>query len=928
MTSRLKRKLGELGVDTSSNRANENFCLIGTPLPPLEKTKDINEFVPLWKQEVRDEKGRRRLHGAFTGGFSAGYFNSVGSKEGWTPSTFVSSKSDRAKKKASRPEDFMDEEDLQELRDSRKLVDMTEEMDLTGGTQAELQQRNAIVNDEKDSVANALEATLLPAPKDSAGARVLRKMGWKPGQGIGPRISYRERKLQDLQTTNKKMLTLAEVKVTEEEEEASKHTYPRRDTPVLLAERKDNFHGLGYIPKAGLLDSLARSNAETSIGPKLSAGFGLGALNDAEDDDIDIYDNGYNPGKSRLAYDISQPEDDAFTIHKSSRRQDAGTGRRPNAARAMFSSGLPVLPGFVISETPAVEDKWYPGPEVPKGWTPNPKRVWDADANKENIESGVRKSEPMPYHKWKTGMTADQRGELLGETPLPAAPRSVFEYMSQKDRERLQSVSVSIASGSIPTATPPEIRLPCIEPQIAQAALRGFQPFTSDLKKQERYTAYLMSQADPDSKPPDLLKPLPGQRIDEFNKELEDYSKAANIFKPMSGLMAGRFTSAVVMEQGPKIHEGLHTPSSEEIERKEAAEKREEEKISPQQHAAKLGMYGAMTREVRPWQPARLLCKRFGVKEPDLPLPDAEEASTKAKADADAGQSWQEQAGVSVSNSTETPAAMEGETSKKPDLNNIGLGEDDSQGRDTLTYQRPSMDIFKAIFASDLEDSDDDGDDDLRKDDEDDTKNGEEESQKDDMTSKLFPDTSLKMDEGASIDLNTFKPTFIPRDKKSKRAKDVDGDGDEKKGEDKKNGKKNKDKKDKKKRKKDKEKKGVLVSFEMEEDGVCGLAVSAAKPKKDRKSRNDDSAGGEDKDRPKKKKRKEKKREDGEDDGMWEAKTQTAATMSQLPPSEVPPPPPLLLRSSTSVSSENDVEQRAQEIETPARARKRAIDFM
>jgi len=31
---------------------------------------------------VRDEEGRQRFHGAFTGGFSAGYFNSVGSKEG------------------------------------------------------------------------------------------------------------------------------------------------------------------------------------------------------------------------------------------------------------------------------------------------------------------------------------------------------------------------------------------------------------------------------------------------------------------------------------------------------------------------------------------------------------------------------------------------------------------------------------------------------------------------------------------------------------------------------------------------------------------------------------------------------------------------------------------------------------------------------
>jgi len=29
MTSRLKRKLGDLGVDTTSRKANENFCLVG-----------------------------------------------------------------------------------------------------------------------------------------------------------------------------------------------------------------------------------------------------------------------------------------------------------------------------------------------------------------------------------------------------------------------------------------------------------------------------------------------------------------------------------------------------------------------------------------------------------------------------------------------------------------------------------------------------------------------------------------------------------------------------------------------------------------------------------------------------------------------------------------------------------------------------------
>ena len=49
------------------------FVIYGTPLPPLDpEIRDDGSFVPVWKQEVLDERGRKRLHGAFTGGFSAG----------------------------------------------------------------------------------------------------------------------------------------------------------------------------------------------------------------------------------------------------------------------------------------------------------------------------------------------------------------------------------------------------------------------------------------------------------------------------------------------------------------------------------------------------------------------------------------------------------------------------------------------------------------------------------------------------------------------------------------------------------------------------------------------------------------------------------------------------------------------------------------
>ena len=49
------------------------FVYYGTPLPPQDPdVRDDGSYAPVWKQEVRDEQGRKRLHGAFTGGFSAG----------------------------------------------------------------------------------------------------------------------------------------------------------------------------------------------------------------------------------------------------------------------------------------------------------------------------------------------------------------------------------------------------------------------------------------------------------------------------------------------------------------------------------------------------------------------------------------------------------------------------------------------------------------------------------------------------------------------------------------------------------------------------------------------------------------------------------------------------------------------------------------
>lgn len=50
---------------------------------PSCEDEPLRKPIPVQDQTVKDEKGRyKRFHGAFTGGFSAGYFNTVGTKEG------------------------------------------------------------------------------------------------------------------------------------------------------------------------------------------------------------------------------------------------------------------------------------------------------------------------------------------------------------------------------------------------------------------------------------------------------------------------------------------------------------------------------------------------------------------------------------------------------------------------------------------------------------------------------------------------------------------------------------------------------------------------------------------------------------------------------------------------------------------------------
>ena len=68
-----------------------------------------------------------------------------------------------------------------------------------------------------------------------------------------------------------------------------------------------------------------RNTYQSSVG-----GFGLGALNDAEDDDLDVYDHSHRQSRRHLAYDHHDGDDDTVII--------GGKGANENIVEEVYFS--------------------------------------------------------------------------------------------------------------------------------------------------------------------------------------------------------------------------------------------------------------------------------------------------------------------------------------------------------------------------------------------------------------------------------------------------------------------------------------------------------------------------------------------------------------------------------------------------------------
>ena len=646
----------------------------------------------------------------------------------------------------------MDEEDLADAEEARKL--QTAEAFTGLGSTADERSR-------KESIMDILKTT-----GDTMGVKLLRKMGWRDGQGIGPRVRRQARfDEEDDPSGERSHMT---------------HLFAPDDSNMISFIRKNDRKGLGFQEEGHLSDPLyGRYSAsakesvpdcgnEESIGPvsksitkvrakaEVRGGFGVGILNDNGSDDEDPYHVGPQISYSRIiggdkkkkkvekAKSAANPlvtNKPIFVSKKASTK--TSTFRRCHDGR------LPIT-GFVLStsldplsSTPFQNGRYRPA-TVPTDWksTKNP-----ANCSKSASKVSQPFQSPAAVAKAST-LSPKSRAALLGETPLPG--KSVFDFLTPSARSRIVSATnnhqlppaLSEASNekqnSHSNSKPPASLIPALPIEIALGALgrntAGWMPYSDDPPKLARYRQFLEYCAAAASPDKSIASPAraPGASKEDWIKEMQEFAQAAQMFKPMSGGMAKRFTSAAAAPQDAS-DPSRDSPTAN-VDPTDSTSNSVQKAENPAVQAAALGMFGPLTRSVTLFTPSRLLCKRFNIKPPahfagSDSTPNASYSTSASAAGPHSSANPGHGATAFPQRKFEPPlkateAGMQGSsaagaglrTSNNEDGENfaagsVGLGPSqatvvDPEYNEALERERPDESVFRAVFGGESDDDD------------------------------------------------------------------------------------------------------------------------------------------------------------------------------------------------------------------------------
>lgn len=221
-------------------------------------------------------------------------------------------------------------------------------------------------------------------------------------------------------------------------------------------------------------------------------------------------------------------------------------------------------------------------------------------------------------------------------------------------------------------------------------------PYSEDENKRQRYRSFLEVRAGLKEGLPDRL---PGSTTNAWAIEMHEFARAAEVFRPVSGVMASRFTSA---STAPKLGSDQRDATSSQSLLSRPAAKPED----PAEAAAKIGMFGQMTRSTLSFFPTRLLCKRLNIKPPahvQLDPGDVAEGESRPSARPAGSSSRLDLVSQDVMNQLLSESATAAtQESGKPTAAPAPIVIEPEKN-EALEAERPGEAVFKAIFGSDDE---------------------------------------------------------------------------------------------------------------------------------------------------------------------------------------------------------------------------------
>lgn len=438
-------------------------------------------------------------------------------------------------------------------------------------------------------------------------------MGWKPGQGVGSRLTKREK--QKLKQRNEKLKLvqenpdMARSNSEDSDDNSTNITFAPDDYEPFRCKPKDNYFGIGYSGldrrkilsgHINLFDTPAfcvqDKNKKLSIHGQA---FGVGAF---EADDEDIYER-----EDMSRYDFAlDPE------HKKKTRWSLD---------APSSSQNDCLDGFVCAKERLAKKKTFKLPELPKNFEP---------------VHAVRKSRfyppiavPVENGKRREPLNAIDRARILedpdecSKEPLSVASNIISKTLNlhgkqqTEERKKLENQQTTTGNswldklniqnfvkGGVVGRADDTGSLKTLEDFKESASAsstkhdssskseKSTKLFSSDPDKQRRFEQYLIFLKNNEMNKFETIQPL---SMTEWEREQEctEFEQAAKL-EQSNNYMADKF-----------IHSTDHT-----------MEKTDPEKDVKE--AVRLKMFGKLTRERSEWKPTSIVCKRFNIPEPKV----------------------------------------------------------------------------------------------------------------------------------------------------------------------------------------------------------------------------------------------------------------------------------------------------------------------